>query len=124
MFRDGGSRARDAASLVRSVYAAVNAMIATGDDGALDDLLARDFIDHAPRPGRSPDRMGLLATVRSLHAIAPTRRLVVLDLVAADDRVATRIEGILPHPAPGRGRVAACPEGGDDGAMDIRTGGG
>ena len=87
----GQPRARLGAGLVGRFYAAVNATIATGDDGALAELLSVDFVDHAPRPGRTPDRAGLLATVRSLHAVAPTRRLVVLDLVAEGDRVATRV---------------------------------
>jgi predicted ester cyclase len=84
-------RSTAAASAVRRFYDGVNRALATGEDARLEGVLAEDFVDHAPRPGTTPDRAGFLRGLRSLRATAPALRLTVLDLVAERDRVAARV---------------------------------
>src|SRR5262245_42369776 len=48
-------------------YAAANTVVTTGDVGALDALLAPDFVDHAAIPGLSSGREGLLQLLLARH---------------------------------------------------------
>jgi predicted ester cyclase len=85
------TRSEVAAALVQQFYAATNDALATGDTGALEDVLAADFVDHAARPGTTPDRGGYLRSLLALREVAPALRLIVIDLVSERDRVAVRV---------------------------------
>jgi predicted ester cyclase len=85
------ARVEGATALVRRFYAAANDALATGDTAPLGSILADDFVDHAARPGTSPDRTGFLRALLSLRETAPGLRLTALDLVAQGNRVAVRV---------------------------------
>jgi predicted SnoaL-like aldol condensation-catalyzing enzyme len=109
-FGDGDDSAANAA-VVRRFYAAVNAMLASGDVTPLDRLVAADFVDHTPPPGIPADRAGLIGYLRTLHTTQPDLWLTAVDLVAQGDRVAAlvRVEGTTGTPVadlpPFAGRV-------------------
>jgi predicted ester cyclase len=77
--------------VVRRFYAAVNAVLATNDGAALDGILAADMVAHSARPGVTPDRAGLIRSLRILRAIAPGLRLTVLEILVQGDRAAARV---------------------------------
>lgn len=85
--------------LVRRFYAAVEVAVATGNAELLDALLAPAFVDHAVAPGQPPDRAGLAQELAALHAVVPTLRLGVTDLVAQDDEVMARVQVSGVNPA-------------------------
>jgi predicted SnoaL-like aldol condensation-catalyzing enzyme len=72
-------------------YAAVNAMLRDGDAAPIDRVVADDFVGHTPAPDFSQNHDGLVATLRSVHAVAPSAHLTVLDAMAQDDRVVVRV---------------------------------
>ena len=57
--------------VVRSFYEAANAVIATGDVAALDQVVAPAYRDHATSPGTSPDQAGLGRSLAAIHACRP-----------------------------------------------------
>lgn len=61
-----------------------------GDVDALDELVADDFVEHDPMPGMSPDREGLKAMIRGLHAAFPDFHTEVEDRIVAGDKVVER----------------------------------
>jgi serine phosphatase RsbU (regulator of sigma subunit)/predicted ester cyclase len=64
---------------------------ATGDLGALDELLAPDFVNHNRLlPGQEPGREGYKRSVSAYHAAFSNLRWLVEDQVAAGDKVVTR----------------------------------
>lgn len=71
---------------VRRFYAAANTAILTGDGATLAAAVGPDLVDHAPAPGVSPDRTGLVRYLVTLRATAPGAELVVEEVVAAGDR--------------------------------------
>jgi predicted ester cyclase len=78
----------DNKALVRRFYAEIDA----GNLAAMDELVAPDFVDHDPPPipGLPPGLAGLKQAFEIfLHATPGTHQ--VLDQVAEDDLVATRI---------------------------------
>jgi predicted ester cyclase len=79
-------------AVVRRFYAEVDAALATGDPAPLDATLASDFVDHAAAPGQPANRTGVSQEVVALHAVFPTLRLVVTDLVAQGDEVVARVQ--------------------------------
>jgi predicted SnoaL-like aldol condensation-catalyzing enzyme len=101
-FGDGDDSAANAA-VVRRFYAAVNTALGTGDVTPIGQLVAADFVDHAPPPGVAPDRTGLIGYLKTLHATEPDLWLTAVDLVAQGDRVAAlvRAEGTNGTPVPG-----------------------
>jgi steroid delta-isomerase-like uncharacterized protein len=54
---------------------------------ALDALVSRDFIDHAPLPGLPSDLNGLRQRLQILHRAFPDFRSTIIDLVAEGDKV-------------------------------------
>jgi steroid delta-isomerase-like uncharacterized protein len=61
-----------------------------GDVDVLDELVADDFVEHDPMPGMSPDREGLKAMIRGLHAAFPDFHTEVEDQIVAGDKVVER----------------------------------
>lgn len=80
---DSASVEENKAIIRRLIEEVVNA----GNVDAVDDLLARDFINHNPLPGGTPDRDGFKQAFRSLHAAFSDLHAINSDLVAEGDRV-------------------------------------
>ncbi len=93
-------------ALVRQFYAEIDA----GNDDAIDELVAADYVDHhpAPFPGMPDGREGLKQAFRIFWDATPGRHQIE-DQVAEGDKVATRLtatgrhEGDLPGPLPATG---------------------
>jgi steroid delta-isomerase-like uncharacterized protein len=61
-----------------------------GDVSVVDELVADDFVEHDPMPGTPPNREGLKATIRGLHAAFPDFHSEVEDQIVAGDKVVER----------------------------------
>jgi steroid delta-isomerase-like uncharacterized protein len=61
-----------------------------GNESAVEELLAADFVDHSPFPGVSPDREGVRRLFAALRQAFPDLRAKIHDQLAEKDRVATR----------------------------------
>ena len=64
---------------------------ATGDMAVLDEVLAPNFVFHAPPPGVGSDREGYKQFVSMNHAAFPDFQVTVEGVVAEGDRVARRV---------------------------------
>lgn len=64
----------------------------TGDEDALDALIAEDLVDHDPGrpPGLPPGRAGYKAMMAELRAAFPDLEVAIEDQIAEGDRVVTR----------------------------------
>jgi steroid delta-isomerase-like uncharacterized protein len=58
-----------------------------GRPDALNELVSRDFIDHAPLPGLASDLEGLRQRLQILHRAFPDFRSNIIDLVAEGNKV-------------------------------------
>jgi predicted SnoaL-like aldol condensation-catalyzing enzyme len=92
--RDADPRIHANDALIRRFYAMVDDALASGEVTSLSGIIGQDFVDHAPRPGVTPDRAGFVRSVQSLHLVDPALRLTVHEVLAQGDRVAVRI-GII-----------------------------
>jgi predicted ester cyclase len=54
---------------------------------ALDELVCRNFVDHAPLPGLAADLEGLRQRLQILHRAFPDFHSTIIDLVAEGDKV-------------------------------------
>lgn len=63
----------------------------------LDELCARDVVDHNPLPGQDPGLPGLRKVMAEYLGAFPDLRLTVTVVVADDDVVAARYEGEGTH---------------------------
>ncbi|MDQ0577742.1 ester cyclase [Agromyces albus] len=95
----------DNKALVRRFYAEIDA----GNIGAMDELVAEDYLDHNPPfPGLSAGREGLKEAFLIFLKATPGRHEID-DQVAQGDKVVTRLtasgrhEGDLPGPLPATG---------------------
>ena len=61
------------------------------DWGALDALVAADYVDHEAVPNIPPTREGLKQKYELLRSRCPDLRFVAEDLVSSGDRVAARV---------------------------------
>lgn len=61
-----------------------------GDQTALDELIAPEFVDHSPLPGLPAGRDGVRTLFSMFHDAFPDFRAEILDQVAEGDRVVTR----------------------------------
>ncbi len=61
-----------------------------GDPGALDELVAPDYVDHSAPPGMPAGREGLKQITEMFRRAFPDGRMTIEDMVAERDRVATR----------------------------------
>jgi steroid delta-isomerase-like uncharacterized protein len=80
-----------------------------GRPDALEELVGRDFVDHAPLPGLPSDLDGLRQRLQILHRAFPDFRSTIIDLVAEGDKVVafvlsegTHREDFAGMPATGR----------------------
>ena len=61
-----------------------------GDEAALEELLAPDFVDHDALPGQSPDREGHRQILAEFHSAFPDLHVTTEDVVAEGDKVVSR----------------------------------
>jgi|SRR5438034_515748 len=73
------------------VRRAVNEIWNRGNLAAVDELIAEDFIDHAPFPGQLPGRDGFKQVLRTIRTAFPDATETIEDLVAEGDRVVARV---------------------------------
>jgi steroid delta-isomerase-like uncharacterized protein len=67
--------------------------------GAIDELLADDFVEHNPAPGKSTDRQGAKALIGQVLAAFPDLELEVEREIAEGDTVATALRFTGTHRA-------------------------
>lgn len=70
----------------------VDAVFNRHDIGAIDKYVSRDFVDHMPFPGSSPDAAGFKTGVAGYFSAFPDIRVSVEDSLAEGDRVALRVK--------------------------------
>ncbi len=61
-----------------------------GDEAALEELLAPDFVDHDALPGQAPDREGHRQILAAFRSAFPDLHVTTEDVVAEGDKVASR----------------------------------
>ncbi len=61
-----------------------------GDEAALEELLALDFIDHGALPGQAPDREGHKQTLAAFRSAFPDLHVTTEDIIAEGDKVVSR----------------------------------
>ena len=61
-----------------------------GDEGALEELLDPDFVDHDALTGQSPDRDGHRQILAAFRSAFPDLNVTTEDIVAEGDKVVTR----------------------------------
>jgi steroid delta-isomerase-like uncharacterized protein len=61
-----------------------------GDEAALEELLAPDFVDHDALPGQSPDREGHRQILAEFRSAFPDLHVTTEDVVAEGDKVVSR----------------------------------
>jgi steroid delta-isomerase-like uncharacterized protein len=62
----------------------------TGDETALEQLFAPDFVDHGALPGQTPDREGHKQTLAEFRSAFPDLSVTTEDIVAEGDKVVSR----------------------------------
>jgi predicted ester cyclase len=72
-------------AVVRRVF---DEIASNGDFGAVDEVYAPDYVDHAPFPGASPGRDGVRHSIGGLRTALPDLRVTVEDMSAHGDKVA------------------------------------
>jgi steroid delta-isomerase-like uncharacterized protein len=104
--------ASDNKALVLSFYAAID----RGDLGAMDELVAEDYIDHSrpPFPDLPPGRAGLKRAFEIFQVATPGHH-VIEDQVAEGDKVVTRLRGVGKH----EGEIFGIPASGND--LDVKA---
>ena len=61
-----------------------------GDEAALEELLAPNFVDHDALPGQSPDREGHRQILAAFRSAFPDLHVTTEDVVAEEDKVVSR----------------------------------
>jgi steroid delta-isomerase-like uncharacterized protein len=74
-------------ALIRRVFEEI---ISAGDQAAMRDVMAPDFLDHDPLPGQPAGAAGGEYVVSTMHTAHPDLRFAIDDLVAEADRVVIR----------------------------------
>jgi steroid delta-isomerase-like uncharacterized protein len=74
-------------ALIRRVFEEI---IPAGDQAAMHDVMAADFLDHDPLPGQPAGAAGGEYVVSTMHTAHPDLRFTIDDLVAEADRVVIR----------------------------------
>ena len=72
-------------------YDAIDRLLRTGDDAALRDVVAPDFVNHTDEPDAASGRDGLVTYLASLRATHPALRLVPEEVIAEGDRAVARL---------------------------------
>jgi steroid delta-isomerase-like uncharacterized protein len=75
-------------AVARRIYEVVGEFWHTGDADVLDEVIAPDFVHHAP--GLPPDLEGFKQVLHMLRAAFPDMRFTVEDLIAEGDKVVDR----------------------------------
>jgi predicted ester cyclase len=78
-------------------YEKVNEAMRTGNIALLDEVLARNAVDHNPGPGQAPGREGIKQAFGEFRDAFPDMRMTVEDMVAEGDKVACRIVTRMTH---------------------------
>jgi ketosteroid isomerase-like protein len=61
-----------------------------GDEAALEELLAPDFVEHDPLPGQYPDREGHRQILAAFRSAFPGLHVTTEDVVAKGEKVVSR----------------------------------
>jgi steroid delta-isomerase-like uncharacterized protein len=64
-----------------------------GNFGLVDEIVATDFVEHAPQPGVPPTRAGLTQTLQALKTAFPDLRYTIEDSLESGDKVVHRLTG-------------------------------
>lgn len=86
-------------AVVRRIFLEV---MSTGDLGVLDALYDPAFVAHNPG-GRDADLTATRRAIETLHRVFPDTRYTIEDMLADEDRVATRFTRTGTHLGPFRG---------------------
>ena len=88
-------------ALIRRIFEEV---IPAGDDAAMRELVAPEWVDHDPLPGQPAGPEGPEYVVTTMHTAYPDLRFTIDDLVAEGDRVVIRwtLQGTNTGPMLGR----------------------
>jgi steroid delta-isomerase-like uncharacterized protein len=78
-------------------YEKVNEAMRTGNVALLDEVIARNAVDHNPIPGQAPGRDGIKKAFGEFRAAFPDMRMSVEDMIAEGDKVACRIITRMTH---------------------------
>jgi steroid delta-isomerase-like uncharacterized protein len=99
-------------ALVLRFYSAID----EGDIGALDELVAEDYIDHSrpPFPELPTGRAGLKRAFEIFEKATPGHH-VIEDQIAEDDKVVTRLRGVGRH----EGEIFGIPASGNE--LDVKA---
>jgi steroid delta-isomerase-like uncharacterized protein len=62
-----------------------------GDLSVADEIVGQDYINHQPAPGETPGREGQKAFVSHLRSSFPDIHFKIEDMIAAEDKVITRV---------------------------------
>jgi steroid delta-isomerase-like uncharacterized protein len=89
--------------IYRRVFDAVN----RGDEGALDELLTEDVVDHNPIPEQGPGVEGFKKWMRYVRTAFPDVHVTVEDTLSQGDRVAGRVTWRGTHGGPLAGVAAS-----------------
>lgn len=79
--------------------------LAQGKQTIAEELLARDFVDHNPLPGLSPDREGFKQSFAVFRSAFPDFTYTIKDMVAEGSRVVVRFTANGTH----RGELMGIP---------------
>lgn len=64
--------------------------LAHGNKAVAEELPAKDFVDHNPLPGLSPDKGGFIQSFAVFRSDFPDFRYTIEDMVAEDDKAVVR----------------------------------
>lgn len=78
-------------------YQRVNDAMETGNFALMDDVVARNAVDHNPTPGQVPGREGIKKAFGEFREAFPDMRMTVEDMVAEGDKVACRFVIRMTH---------------------------
>lgn len=87
----------DNAKVLRRIYEEV---MTRGNFDALNELVAKDCVDHNPMPGQRPGRDGIREMLQAWRAAFPDLKLKVEELIADGDCVCGVFRGTGTHTAP------------------------
>jgi steroid delta-isomerase-like uncharacterized protein len=65
-------------------------VMSEGNEQAIDELCAAEFVDHDPLPGTGPDRDGIHEFVKQVRSAFPDLEMTVDDILSEGDRLAVR----------------------------------
>jgi predicted ester cyclase len=97
------ARTEDVKGVARRFYEVLNEAMRTGDLSLLDEVIARDAIDHNPEPGMKQGLEGIKAAFGAARAAFTDLVFTVEDMVAEGDKVACRIRTRSTHSGEFRG---------------------